>query len=311
MPPCEPAGPLISLCLSMPCKLSPLVPLSLADAVGDRVQVGRHHVQLVGLELPAEPGPECVVVAVVVLDDDLAYPVRIHAPRHVERAPPPLPVSSLQRTLPSVLAPANLTSIPELERPQWLERDEKRGHYQRRQHVRHPYLLELQEAEPEAQEQHAAGRGHRQDHRLAHKGPEERPGKRQTPLHDEDRPGREQYAPPEHRGERERGHEVQRALEREQPVVARDPVLQGAQDRERPHAKQQARRDESPAHRAPAFREAPLQGVAEALQPSVYVQELPDHEPQYHADQRDERVVEAQEALDADEEGYQPDGVHG
>src|SRR3712207_6903717 len=42
------------------------------------------------------------------------------------------------------------------------------------------------------------------------------------------------------------------------------------------------------AHQASALREAPLQGVSEAFQPSVYTQKLADHESQDHADQRNE-----------------------
>ena len=111
------------------------------------------------------------------------------------------------------------------------------------------------------------------------KGPKSAPASVRPPasLHNEDRPSREQHAPTEHRGERERGDEVQRALEGEQPVVARDPVLQGAQDRERPHAKEEAGSYERPAYRAPALREAALQGVTEAPQPSVYAHKLADH----------------------------------
>ena len=141
--------------------------------------------------------------------------------------------------------------------------------------------------------------------------PNSAPASVRPPLYDEDRAGREQHPPPQDRGERERGDEVQRALESKQPVVARDSILQGAQERERPHAKEQARRNECPADWAPAFREAPLQGVAEAPEASVQVQELPNHESQDHADQRNERVVEAQEALDTDEDGHHPDGMHG
>jgi hypothetical protein len=102
-------------------------------------------VQLVGLELPAQPGPESVVVAVVELDDDLLYSLRVDAPRHVERAAPPLPVSSLQRKLPSVSAPANLTSIPELERPQRSGRDEQGSEEESGEHVGDPDLLEVEQ----------------------------------------------------------------------------------------------------------------------------------------------------------------------
>src|SRR5215212_75003 len=82
----------------------PLISLALANAVGDRVKVGTHHVQLVGLEVLTQPGPEGVLVAVVELDDDLADAVGVDAPCHVERATAPLPISSLQLTLPSVRA---------------------------------------------------------------------------------------------------------------------------------------------------------------------------------------------------------------
>src|SRR5829696_3095426 len=93
----------MSRCLSMLCKPSPcLIPLALADAVGDGVEVHPHHVQLVGFELLAQSGPEDVLVAVVELDDDLTDAVRVDAPRHVERAAVPLPVSSLQAKLPSI-----------------------------------------------------------------------------------------------------------------------------------------------------------------------------------------------------------------
>src|SRR3712207_2902640 len=93
----------MSRCLSMPCKLSPcLIPLANADAVGDGVEVDPHHVQLVGLEHLAQSGPEDVLVAVFELDDDLTDAVRVDAPRHVERATVPLPVSSLQAKLPSI-----------------------------------------------------------------------------------------------------------------------------------------------------------------------------------------------------------------
>ncbi len=109
------------------------------------------------------------------------------------------------------------------------------------------------------------------------KDPKSAPGERQAPLYPEYGSSREKHSPPEHRGERKRSDEVQRALEGEEVVVARNPVLHGAQDRERPNAKEQAGSYERPAHRAPALREAPLQSVAEAFQPSVYAQTLTDH----------------------------------
>src|SRR5918997_2641785 len=111
MPPCAPEGSCISLVLSMPCTL---ILLALADAVGYRVQVSPHHVQFVGPELLALLGPEDVLIAVVELDDDLADPVRVYAARrHVKRAAPPLPVSSLQGYAPlSVLALAPRRMLP-------------------------------------------------------------------------------------------------------------------------------------------------------------------------------------------------------
>src|SRR5215218_9075037 len=134
-PPCDPEGSLISLALSMPCKLAScgLILLALADAVGYRVQVRSHHVQLVGPELLAPPGPEDIRVPVVELDDELADAVGVHtALRHIERAAPPVPVSFLQPLLPSVRAPANLTS--KLERPQAAGCGEQRSDYECRQH---------------------------------------------------------------------------------------------------------------------------------------------------------------------------------
>src|SRR5215210_6775242 len=84
----------------MPCISGspPSILLAFADAVGYGVEVGRHHVQLVGLELRAHPGTKEVLVAVIELDDNLFYAVGVHgAPPHVERAAPPLPVVLFQR----------------------------------------------------------------------------------------------------------------------------------------------------------------------------------------------------------------------
>ena len=171
--------------------------------------------------------------------------------------------------------------------------------------------LRLRRTSPSPSEQHAAGGGQGQDHGFAHEGAEQRSRQRQAALHDQHGPGGEQHAPAEHGGERERGDEVEGALQREQPVIAGDPILQRTQNRERPDAKQQTGRHERPAHRAPTLGEATLQGIAKALERSVYAQELADDETQDHAHQRHERVVEAQEALDADEDRDEPDGVHG
>src|SRR5215212_2136699 len=100
----------------MPCKPAPrgLVLLALANAVDYRVQVRSHHVQLVGPELLAPPRAEDISVPVVELDDELADAVGVNAAlRQIERAAPPLLLSSLQPTLPSVRAPRlDLISIP-------------------------------------------------------------------------------------------------------------------------------------------------------------------------------------------------------
>src|SRR3712207_1669780 len=121
-----------------------------------------------------------------------------------------------------LLSKARLPGLVYLERPQGRQGDQQGRHEERGEHVRHAHLLEPQEAEPKAEEQDAARRGHSQDRRLAHERPEHHPGEREAALDHEDRPGREQDAPPQHRGERERGHEVEGALEHEELVVARD-----------------------------------------------------------------------------------------
>src|SRR5215216_3770548 len=57
----------------MPCISFPsfLVLLALADAVGYGVEVSRHHVQFVGLELPTRPWTKNVLVTVVEFEYDL------------------------------------------------------------------------------------------------------------------------------------------------------------------------------------------------------------------------------------------------
>src|ERR671910_1736016 len=93
-------GPWAFLVRSIPCKSPPLVLLAFADAVADRVEVSRHLVQLVRFELLALLRGEDVLVAVVELDDDLLYPVGVHADlRHVERTSPPVPVRLFHQPL--------------------------------------------------------------------------------------------------------------------------------------------------------------------------------------------------------------------
>src|SRR5713101_6205052 len=71
---------------------------------------------------------------------------------------------------------------------------------------------------------------------------------RQAALNQEDADSRQQNPPPESGGEDDRGYAVERRLDGEQRDIAARAVEERAQHGKRPHAEDQAGRDEGEAH---------------------------------------------------------------
>src|SRR5947207_3849719 len=156
-------------------------------------------------------------------------------------------------------------------------RHDERRNDDRRQEVRDLHVPDGEKSETHAHEEQAADRAHLPELQIRKHSDEQRCADREAALIDKDEGDGEQNAPPERRGERDRREAVEHALHREEGRVPGEAVLDRPEERERPDAEDDRRRDESLRHGARASaREALLERLAELIQPRVDADERAD-----------------------------------
>jgi hypothetical protein len=142
-----------------------------------------------------------------------------------------------------------------------------------------PHRLELQQTQPHAEQDQAAGRGDRQDGRPVHHIGQQEGATRDAALHHQHGDHRQVDARPECRGKRNRRDPVEQRLGGKQRDVAAQPVIERPEDGQRPDTEDQAGGHEAlgdPAGRALAAGQPALEPSAERLEAVMQTKQLPN-----------------------------------
>src|SRR5437660_4649349 len=178
----------------------------------------------------------------------------------------------------------------------------------RRQEVRDPHVADAQKFETHTDDEQAADRAHLPQLEVAQKPDEQRRADREPALIEKDERDREENAPAERRGQRDGGEPVECALDDEEARVAGEAVLDRPKKRERADATYGRGGDERFGHGAGrAAREAPLQRLAELVEPRVDPQERADDPTEQYRAEYVEKVRRLDREFDPHREQEQAD----